>query len=158
MLVGLVLSLAAIVGCGGDAGKYVEGAPAAKPVSIGVPASIPDGVSTLTNSYFLVNTQVDGETRIWVLGNRVPVQSRDPLTWDEETQMFYSPKKQHRYDIQGNALHKMADGPRKGELAPPMDRYKVSIDTATGEVMLMERQSLKPDKRNLPDVGYVVAQ
>lgn len=153
VLLVLILSLAAVTGCGGgEENKYTANAPIVKPLSLGAPAAIAEGVSTFGPSHFVAKDRVNGELRIWVLGNRVPVRNRELLTWDPTEKIFADASKSYRYDIQGNPLHK---GRTKGKPAQGMDLYNVYIDSATGEVMT-KGGALKPKERTDPNIAYVV--
>ena len=157
ILVTLTVTLMAAIGCGGGTPDAIRNAPAAKPVNIGNPGSFGMGVTPYLTTHFIVKEQFDGETRMYALASGVPGGKAKALAYHPDAKMFVEEGSFRRYDINGKALHKIAKGPKKGEIAAPMDRFKVTLDPKTGSLLLEEYTVLDMEFRDNKDQGaYVV--
>ena len=151
-----VIAVAAL-GCGGKP-DYLKNAKVAAPVDIGAPSKFPLGATLLPDgNYWVVKAEEDGETRLWVLGNRMPIPGGGEVQFDPEKKIFYSRGRKYRYDIHGNSLRTVPKGPNKGKPGLPLKLRVVEIDPATGDVMLSKFKKVPEESRNDPSAGaYVV--
>ena len=159
LLVVLTMAMAsALFGCGGgEGGKYTDNAPAAKPVDLGDPAQIATGVTPYGTTAFIVKAQVGGETRLYVLVNRVPGPGGGLIQYSPTEKIFFDSNREHRYDISGEAQHTIPKGPNAGQPGLPMDRLRVELDPNNGHVLLSQGARISKENRtNLEKKAYVV--
>jgi hypothetical protein len=154
----MVVAAAALSGCGrGEGGKYTDTAPAAKLVDLGDPAQIAMGATAYGSTAFIVKAQVGGETRLYVLSNRVPGPEPNVIQYSPTEKTFFDAKHKHRYDISGEALHTIPKGPNAGQPGLPMDRLRVELDPKTGHVLLSTSSKIgKENRASLEKKAYVV--
>ena len=158
LLVVLMVAAAALSGCGGgEGGKYTDTAPSAKPVDLGDPAQIAMGATSYGSTAFIVKAQVGGETRLYVLSNRVPGPEPNLIQYSPTEKLFFDQRRKHKYDISGEALHTIPKGPNAGQPGLPMDRFKVELDPNNGHVLLAASSKIGKDNRaSLEKKAYVV--
>ena len=158
MLGMLVLALAAAFGCGGAAkNEALKNARPAKPVDIGDPTSIAMGITAFPPSCFIVKTVVEGETRIWAVSDRIPGPNPAPISWDPQTNIFADGGRAHRYEITGQALHKVGKGANADQPGMSLKRFKVELDKSNGHVLLSTFLPLaKEDWGDTTKGAYVV--
>lgn len=151
----LALSLVAL-GCGGGKTEALKNAPRAAPTDLGSPDAVATGVTEYPPSHFIVKEVVDGETRIWVVSNRVRGPEPSPLTWDAQAKIFTDAGRAHRYASSGQAQHKVAKGANAGQPGMSLLRYKIELD-ANGRVLFYPYRPIEKDQWEDPGEGaYVV--
>lgn len=156
LCVACILAMGLVVaGCGGGS-DYNKDKPVAKPTDIGNPDNLASGATLHNNVYWVVKDSGSGENRIYVLYNQVPKRDGGPLNYYPAKKTFSDDSREHVYDINGLAQHKMKFGPNAGQPGVSLPLRRVGKDETSGNILIYQAVVAEADRDNAEKGAYVV--
>lgn len=159
LVVGLVVLVGMSLGCGRRE-TALTNATEATDTDLGPPSDWPDGATKAEGQMWIVNTVIEGEKRLMAVYGKVPGKRGGEVQYDKEQKIFYAEGRAKKYDLQGNARHKIPTGPHMGEPGFPLARHRIKLDKKTGRVILPRRGRIEDedDRENPRANAYIVIE